>query len=154
MTREPISWDTPEHAYNEKTDDWYWIVGVVGFTIAILAWLFGNGLFGGVMLVGTLTLMLHGARRPRVIRVELTGNGVRIGSHFHPYSQLKAFSIDEESDPQVLVLDIKSPLLRDVHLYLESGMSADHIRQFLLDHLDEKYHEPSFAEGLIHYLGF
>ena len=153
MTREPISWETAEHAYNEKTSDWYWIVGIVGLTIAILAWLFGNALLGGVMIVGTLTIMLHGAKRPRIIRVELNGNGVRIGSHFHPYNQLKAFSLDEESDPQVLVLDIKSPLLRDVHLFLHD-ISAENVRQFLLDHLDEKYHEPSFAEGLIHYLGF
>ena len=153
MTREPISWETAEHAYNEKTNDWYWIVGVIGLTVAIVAYLFGNAMFGAVMIVGTLTIMIHGAKRPKVIKVELTGNGVRVGSHFYPYNQMKAFSLDEESDPQVLVLDIKSPLFRDIHLFI-NNIPADHIREFLLDHLDEKYHEPSFTEGLIHYLGF
>ncbi|HEY4504544.1 MAG TPA: hypothetical protein VJI73_02105 [Candidatus Paceibacterota bacterium] len=148
-----LEWQALEHAYYEKTSDWYWIVGVVGVTASLLAFLFSNAILGLLLLVGTITVLIHGGRIPGVVKVELQERGVRIGSAFYPYSNLTAFSLNEEHDPLILVLDCKAFLTPDIRIFIEE-VAVEDIRDFLLDHLDEKYHEPSLAEGLIHYLGF
>ncbi len=148
-----IEWRTLEHAYYEKTGDWYWIVGIVGLTVSVLAFLFGNGLFALLMLVATITVLIHAARVPTEVTVSLQGNGVRVGSNFYPYTSLTAFSLDEESAPPVLVLDSKAFLVPNIHIFIEEAKVGS-IRDFLLDHMNEKYHVPSVVEALVHYLGF
>ncbi|MEK7535457.1 MAG: hypothetical protein AAB590_00360 [Patescibacteria group bacterium] len=148
-----LEWEALEHVYYKKTDDWYWIVGTVGVTTSILAFIFDNAILGLLLLIATATMLLHGARVPGVVKVELQERGVRVGTTFYPFAEMKAFSINEESEPAMLVLDTKAWLIPDVRIFIERVSTHD-IRNFLLNHLDEKYHEPSISEGLIHYLGF
>ncbi len=153
MAKKEIEWETLEHTYYEKTSDWYWIVGVIGGTLAILCFVFSNPTLGLVLLIGTVSVMLHAAKVPGKVKVSILDNGVRVGSQFYPYANLTAFSLDEKATPPVLVLDSKAFLATDLRLWLED-IEPDLVRDYLLDHLNEKYHEPSFAEGLIHFLGF
>jgi len=148
-----LEWQALEHAYYAKSADWYWIVSIVGLTASLLVSIFGNGVFGLLLMIATGTVILHGGRIPGVTKIELLPRGVRIGSTFYPYSNLTAFSINEEHDPPILVLDCKAFLTPDIRIFIE-GVSSEQVRDHLLDHLDEKYHEHSFTEGLIHYLGF
>jgi hypothetical protein len=153
MAKKEIEWQTLEHAYYEKTSNWYWIVGITGGTLTILFFIFGNPTLALVLLVGTLSVLLHGARVPNLVKVSLEDRGIRIGSQFYPYANLTAFSIDEKANPPVLVLDSSAFLVPNMHILLEET-NPDEVRDYLLDHLNERYHEPSFVEGLIHYLGF
>jgi len=148
-----ISWEALEHAYYEKSSDWYWIVGTVGITLAILALVFGNIILSILLIIATGSMLLHGARVPGIIKIELLPKGVRVGNNLYPYSQIKAFSLNEEHDPPILVLDSRALLAPDINVFIEK-VTPEEVRDYLLDHLDEKYHEPSAAEGLIHYLGF
>ncbi len=151
--RAPIEWQTVEHAYYEKTTDWYWIVGIVGGTLALLAILFGNWILGLLLIIAVLTMMLHGARRPGEITVSILPGGVRVGKQMWPYQEMRSFSIDEDAPIPTLVLDTRNPIVPDVRLFLEET-SPERVRDYLLDHLDEIYHQPSFLDGLVHYLGF
>jgi len=153
MTREPITWEALEHVYYEKTRDWYWIVGTIGVTVSILSVIFSNYVFALFLFIATGTIMIHAAHFPSIVKVELQSNGIRVGSTFYPYRELNAFSLNEEHNPPMLVLDSKAFLYPDVRIFIEET-SPQMVRDFLLDHLDEKYHQPSMVEGLIHYLGF
>ena len=153
MKVKKLEWQALEHVYYEKTGDWYWGVGIVGVTAAILALIFGNAIFALLLLIATATIIIHAAHVPKIVKVEIMPNGVRVGSDYYAYSQLKGFSLDEEHNPPILVLDSKAFLRPDIRIFIEDK-SPEEIRDFLLDHLDEKYHEPAFTEALIHYLGF
>src|SRR3989338_4249079 len=153
MTKKDIEWETLEHSYYKKASNWYWIVGICGGTLTVLCFIFSNPTFGLVLLIGTVSVMLHGAKIPNVIKINIMGDGVRVGTQFFPYANLTAFSIDEKIDPPVLVLDSKAFLVPDIRLLLED-VNPDDVRDYLLDHLNEVYHEPSLTEGLVHYLGF
>jgi hypothetical protein len=152
-TKKVIGWDALEHAYFEKSADWYWIVGIAGVTLAVVSFLFSNTVLGVLLVVATITVMIHGAKQPRVVRVELKDNGVRFGTSFYPFRELLSFSINEEHDPPVLVLDSKALLTPDIQIFIEE-VEIEAVRQHLLNHLDEKYYQHKFVDGLIHYLGF
>ena len=148
-----IAWEALEHVYYAKTQDWYWIVGIGGVTLAVLSFILGNTILGLLFLVAIVTVMIHGAKVPKVTKVELKGDGVRFGTSFYPYREIYSFSIDEEHVPPKLILDSKALITPDVQIFIED-VTVEQVREHLLDHLDEKYHEHKLVDGLIHYLGF
>ncbi len=148
-----LSWEAVEHVFYEKTSDWYWIVGVVGATLTILSIIFGNALLALLIALATGTIIIHSRELPAIVKVELLGNGVRIGTRLYPYPSLKSFSLNEEHDPPIIILDVKAFLEPDVRIFIED-VSVEEVRDFLLDHLDEKYYQSSFIDSLVHYLGF
>lgn len=148
-----LSWETIEHAYYEKTADWYWIIGIVGAVAIFLSFLFGNILLAIIFLIGTASIMLHGSQEPDTVTVRLGPQNVRIGKMVYPYSELISFSVDEDDDPVMLYLSTKSVVFSQISVPIED-VPVDLIRDYLHDHLDETYHKESFVEGMIHFLGF
>ena len=45
-----IEWNAPEHYYYKRSPDWYWSVGIIAVTGAVLACIFGNVIFGILIL--------------------------------------------------------------------------------------------------------
>ena len=41
-----LEWHSPEHHFDKKGNDWYWILGVIVLGASVLAFYFGNFLFG------------------------------------------------------------------------------------------------------------
>ena len=41
-----LEWHSPEHHFDRKANDWYWILGIVCVAAAVLAFYFDNFLFG------------------------------------------------------------------------------------------------------------
>ena len=46
-----INWKTIEHNHQEKSSDWYWILGIIAIATAVLSIYFGNILFAIVILL-------------------------------------------------------------------------------------------------------
>ena len=154
QVREPIIWQTFEHIHVPKSSDWYWIVGIIGTTAAIVAFIFGNFLFGLILIVSTFALLLFGARPPRLLEIEISKLGVRVNNELFPYRHLRSFSVDEEdADEEEIIVYTKTLLNPTITLPLHPEISAEEVRDFLLDHLDEEHHEHSFSETLIRYFG-
>jgi len=153
MADKIIEWETLEHPYYEKTQDWFWIVGIVGLTAAFLSFLLNNLLLAIILFLATIAIILHGRRVPDVITVKITGNGIHIGTEFIPFTRIKSFSIDEEESLPLLALQTNKWLAPYTHLVIEDVATED-VRDSLLDHLNEIYHEHSFTESIIHFLGF
>ncbi len=148
-----LEWETLEHPYFEKTSNWYWLVGIVGITVAALGVIFGNILFAVVMAIATFAVMLHGARRPRIIIVAIDKHGVYIAENYFRYTELKSFSIDDEADIHIVTFKTNKAILPEFSVVIEDYSSED-VRDFLLDHLDEEYHQPSISVAVGNYLGF
>jgi hypothetical protein len=45
--------------YSEKSNDWFWAVGIITLTAAALAFIFGNIIFGIFIIVGVFSLVIH-----------------------------------------------------------------------------------------------
>lgn len=100
-----ITWEAPEHHHVEKSSDWFWIVGIIAVSGAIVAFFLGNFLFALLILIAAVTFSLVALRRPRIIPFSVSVRGVVIGDTFHPYSTLESYYIDEinYTEPQLLI---------------------------------------------------
>jgi len=91
-----IEWDAHEYEHKERTSDWYWAVGIVGVSGAVASIIFGNLIFGFLLLLCVFSLSLYINRPPDTTKVVINEVGVLRGDTFYPYSTLHSFWIDED----------------------------------------------------------
>ena len=148
-----ISWKAPAHMHTEKTGDWYWIVGIISITLAIISVLLGNIIFAVLILVGVFTLTLYSTKRPPTVHIVLTTNGIRIDDFMYVYSNLESFWIEEaQLAPRILIKTAKK--IAPYVTILLGDANPDEVRDELLVYLPEIKHSEPFLEKLLIYFGF
>jgi hypothetical protein len=149
-----IYWEAPEHNHIEKSGDWFWILGIIAVTGAIVSIIFGNILFSIMILLGATTMALVGSREPRIIPFEVSGRGIRIDKTLYPYATLESFYLDEENhvNPQLILKSRKMfvPLL----IMPIPGEYADLIDSTLGERLPEEELEEPLSHKLLEFFGF
>jgi len=153
MNSEKVSWQAPEYIHREKSSDWYWIVGIITISIALISIILNNIIFGILIVVCSFTLSLFASRKPEKVTVDITDVGVTVGKTRYPYEELESFWIEtREIHPRIL-LKSKKTLMPFVVILLGDG-SIEEIHAKLSEHLPETEHTEPFLEKLLIYLGF
>jgi hypothetical protein len=148
-----LNWETQEYHYTEKTADWYWIVGIVTITIAIIAIILNNIVFAILILVASFTLTLFASKPPKIMEVEINNLGVNIGRTHYPYGNLESFWVETREHVPKVLFKSKKLLMPYIVVFIEDVEPGD-VRLFLLNHLAEEEHVEPFLEKLLIYLGF
>ena len=154
--RGPYIWETHEFLYQEKTNDWYWAVGIITVSGAVIAVIFGNILFALFLLLGAFTLALFAAKKPEIVRFELNNTGIIINKTLYPYTTLHSFCVEDNSHIEVqskVILRSRRMAMPLLVLPLEE-YHPEEIRDFLFDHLPEDHHAEPISHKILEYLGF
>jgi hypothetical protein len=153
MYKETLSWDVLEHNHGEKSADWYWSLGIIALTIALLCILFGNILLAIFVVLAAFTMGLHAHKEPKLITIELNSRGILVDSTLYAYSALESFWIEEHDNPPNIIIQSKKHLMPYVVLPI-NHLSPDDVRDYLLLHLKEVEHHESLGHKALEYLGF
>lgn len=149
-------WETPEFDFKEKSKQWYWIVGVAGIAIIILAIILKNYLFAFFALVGIVLMFLLSNREPMTVGVEVSEQGIKIHDEMFPYERLHAFWIryNRNQEPILLLLSEKriTPLL-SVRINDRQIQPAE-LRAFLSEFIPEQEMQESVTNRVIDRIGF
>jgi len=153
--QEDIKWEALEYEHRHRSPDWYWALGIIALSGAVAAIIFGNILFGILILIASFTMALFAARPPKMVSFEIGLRGVRIGKTFYPYTTLHSFYVEtgHEGHTPAIYLRSKKPLSPHIVLPLPPG-DPHLVRDFLLVHLHEEEHHDSFAEHFLAFFGF
>ncbi|MEI6480473.1 MAG: hypothetical protein WCO12_03060 [bacterium] len=149
----PIAWQTYEFEHNEKTPDWFWIVGIIGVSLAVIAVIFSNLLFAGLILASTFAIITLGNKEPHLLDCEITEKGIRVQKTFYPFIHLESFNVVESPSTKII---IKSSKIFMTLITIPLGtVRPDEVLPILSEKLyhDEHLNEP-FAHVLIEHLGF
>ena len=90
---ETISWEVPEYETHERTRNWYIIAAVIGVLLLVYSVITSNFLFAGIIIIGTLVIILTDGKEPIKVRISLTDEGVEVGRKFYDYDEIKDFAI-------------------------------------------------------------
>ena len=153
-TLDTLRWDSPEYMHTYKSADWYWIVGIVTFTLAIISVIFGNPVFGIFIIVAAFTLCIAASRPPQIVSTEVSDKGIKVKNLFYSWSTLESFWIEEyELHPRLLIKSEKrwAPYLI---VLLSDEVSPEDLREKLATHLPEVRHSEPFLEKLLIWAGF
>jgi hypothetical protein len=142
-----LEWVSPEHHFDKKTNDWYWILGVIVLGAAILAFYFDNFLFGIFIIIAGLTIGMLSYKETRATQVKITNKGVVFGKALYPWSSYRSFWIEDEHvhGARILMHPINN-FLPLVTVHINDEIDLNDLRDILLDFLDE---EP-LQESLLH----
>src|SRR3990167_9481497 len=91
-----IEWDAHEYEHKERSSDWFWAVGIISVSVAIASVIFGNIIFGILVLISAFALSLFINRPPSTLHIIVDEKGVTRGKIRYPFSTLQSFWIDTE----------------------------------------------------------
>lgn len=149
-----MEWDAHEHEHKERSSDWFWAMGIVTISLAVVSVIFGNIIFAIFLLTAVFALALFINKVPDTVHVVVDERGVTKDKLHYPYSTLRTFWIDpEHSHPKILFSSEKifMPL---IVVPLDTSVNLEQLADNLSQHLSEKYHSLPFVEKMIEYLGF
>lgn len=156
MGKDPFIWEEHEYYFQEKTSDWYWAVGIIGVSIAILAIIFNNTLFAVLVLLSTFALSLFASKEPKVVRFEINKSGILIANTLFPFGTLDSFWVEDNKHinrPSHLYIKSKKLIVPLIVIPLGQTNPED-VRDFLLDHLLETPHSEPLGQKILEYFGF
>ncbi len=156
MAHPPFIWEAHEYLFQEKSSDWYWAVGIISLSIGVLSMIFGNMLFGLIIIMGGFILSIFAARRPRLVRYELSKIGILIDKRLFPYGTLESFWVEDNRhlEFQSKLLFKSQRIMVPLMVIPLDGMNPEDIRDFLLDHLLEEHHIEPLGQKIMEGLGF
>ena len=148
-----ISWDAPEHIHTEKTNDWYWSVGIITITAAALAIIFNNFIFGIFILVAAFALIVHGTKKPKMVHCEINDRGVVLNNVLYPFLTLESFWIDAHEIPSKVLIKSHKMFMPFIAIYIDE-VDPEKVREILLNYIAETEHHEPLSQKLLERFGF
>jgi hypothetical protein len=129
---ELISFETEEHKHYNRSVDFYWTIGIVAVVVCVLAFIFGNGLFGVLVVIGISMYGYASSRNPNIIKIVLTNKDISIGDDNYAISKIESFNVMDLKGEKELVLSIRRPyqpivsvcVPEDLHNTLRGALSS------------------------------
>ena len=153
-----FNWKTKEHAHYEKSNDWFWLLGIITVAIAVLSVYFGNILFAVVVLLAAFTMILHVHTEHEDIDVSINKKGIRINKVIYPWSTLESFwiDVDDEFDhiENQLLVKSQKKMVPLIIIPMTSDIDVEDLKDFMLIFIDEEEMKEPFSHRLMEFLGF
>jgi len=149
-----IEWDAHEYEHKERSQDWFWAVGIVSVAIAVATVIFGNVIFGIFILTAVFALALFINRPPETVHVIVDERGVTRGKMHYPYSTLTSFWIDVEHSHPKILLSSEKIFMPLIIIPLDTDKDLDHLHDSLSLFLPERYHSLPLVEKILEFIGF
>ncbi len=149
-----VEWETVEYHHTHKSADWYWAVGIVALTGAILSFMLGSFVFALFIIFGALALCIHAAKPPQTIRCEVASKGIVVHDTLFPYTTIDSFWVETiyNTSPK-LIIKSKKFFMPFITIII-SDIDPEHVRGTLLAYLKEEEHQEPFGQRVMEYLGF
>ena len=149
-----LKWQAPEYHHYQRSNDWFWAVGIITVSIATLAFVFNNALFGILILLSACILIFYVLRPPENIEYEVNQRGIVVGKELHPYLTIEAFWLETRGniEPKI-ILKSKKTFLPYIIIPVHNE-SADEVASVLRNFLEEKELSEPMAFKVMEYLGF
>lgn len=148
-----IEWDAPEHEHKERSQDWFWSMGILSVAAAITAVIFGNIILAVLIVTAAFSLALFINRPPENVHVIIDERGITRGKIRYPFNSLKSFWLDEDHPHPKILLRSAKPFLPLIVVPLNKEKAVE-INGKLSQFLTEEYHSLPFVEKVLEYLGF
>lgn len=95
---ESVEWTASEYAAHDKSATWFMALAIIAAVLtAAVFFLTGHDIVSSIVVpIVAVMFGYSAARRPQVRRFSIDNRGIAMGSRFHPFSQLKSFTVSGE----------------------------------------------------------
>jgi len=126
------TWQVDEFPNHDRSRVWYALGAIIAVGLIVYAIFTANFLFAVIILLAGLVTMLSTFKPPEKLDVAITSTGVIVGDHYHPFKEIKDFSIAYEPPVvKLLYFDFVSPWTPLISIPLEDN-DPNYVRECLL----------------------
>jgi hypothetical protein len=101
-----LVWSALEYEEKDRSQDWFWALGIIVITSSIASIIFGNYFFAALLIISGLLLGYFAMKNPEIVTYELNTKGLKIHSRVYPYENIKSFWIQLGTSPEVNIKPI------------------------------------------------
>lgn len=148
-----ISWKAPEHLHVEKSQDWYWAVGIITLALAAVAFIFGNIISGIFVLVAAVALVLHASKPPRILYHEVNDRGIVVNDILYPFVSLESFWMPHDHLPAKLIVKSRKTFMPYIIIFIDE-IDPEDVRNVMLKYIAETEHHEPLLKHLLERFGF
>ncbi|MFZ3011558.1 MAG: hypothetical protein WA060_00980 [Minisyncoccia bacterium] len=137
-----LIWSALEYEEKERSQDWFWALGIIVGTGSIASIIFENYFFATLLVLGGLLLGWFAVKKPETVTYELNEKGLKIHDRLYPYESIRAFWIQVDFTPgsnvkpmffihserafmPVLSMPIDKDIAEDIHSIMTSKEIAE-----------------------------
>ena len=151
-----MQWATLAYPQREKSKAWYVFMGLIVLAFVIY------GLFADEYswIVSVTFLILAGVyylsdmKTSPAILISISDHGIRFGSRYFPYSQIKSFWIITEDDIRNLHISLYKGVNREISIMIDENINIAKLREYLqLQIPEEEGKKMSFSDHIIRNFG-
>jgi len=99
-----LRWSAYEHEHVERGGDWFWALGIVALSCAVVSILFHDVLFAVLIMMAAAIIGMLANVPPDLVSFELSERGVRVGDTLHRFHEIISFWVEEEGHERPLLL--------------------------------------------------
>lgn len=146
-----IKWEALEYKEEEKGVDWFWALAITIIAGSIIAIIFKNYFFAGILVLGGIMLGKTVNLKPEMIEYELNEKGVKIKNSLYLYETISEFSILE--DRPILAIRSERMLFPIISISFPKE-ETENVRNILLENkvMEGKFTEHT-ADKIVRFLG-
>lgn len=149
-----MEWESLEHSFTEKTNDWYASVILISGSLVAVELLLGNFLLITLTIIATISFILMAAKKPTMMKVQIRKNGVRVGETLYPYQMLDGFAIIEYTPERRLLLESTRTFMPLIVIHIADDVDEEELHDQLAHYLPEKDLHESVPQLLMERIGF
>ncbi len=147
-----ISWQVDTHEHVERSNDWYWGLGLIAVVGAGLAVFFGNSLFAIILLLGAGSLGILIARGPREHEVKITSRGLHFDGTLYRWNNVDSFWVEENRNPHLLITT-QGILHPQLVIPIGDPSRSHNVREYLRRLVKEEEQEPHLGHHVAEMFG-
>lgn len=150
-----FSWRGPDFIKHEKTMKWYFFASIAVLLLIIWALLENSAAMAIAILISAGVYFLYESQHPQEVQIMITEVGVRIGDIFYPYSELKSFYIEYNSNVKRLHFTKNGRTAIKIDINLPDDLDIAGLREYLLTELvEEEESEQNFLDKFFKFIKF
>ncbi len=152
-TKKELVWTAPLYMFIPKTTDWYWIVGIISATIAIVSTMLGNITFSILIIIGVIVTFLNAHKEPKTVTITINSKGIKIDDKIYFFDELESFWVENNNLYPRIIFKQNRIIFPFMKVLIHSE-DADEAREFLREYLPEEYMNENIIEKIFIYFGF
>ena len=154
-----IIWSALEYEDKDRSQDWFWALGIIVVTGSIASMIFGNYFFSALLILSGLLLGFFAIKKPDTITYELNQKGLKILDRLYPYENIKSFWVQinshEEIDVKpILFLHTERVFMPILTIPIDENLAQDIHSLLLSQNINEIEMKEHPSDKIMEVLGF
>jgi hypothetical protein len=142
-----LEWNSPEHHFDRKATDWYWVLGAITLGASVLAFYFGDFLFGIFIIIAGVTVGMLSYKETKIVSTRIVPKGIVFGRQLYPWMSYRSFWIEDEHvhGARILMHPVSNFLPLTI-IPINEEVDLNDVRDVLLEFLEEEF----LKESIVH----